>query len=169
MDQLGRYRGISDNLDAAIDWLITTELGALHPGTIPIRGDAIRALVQQYTTVPTAGLQYEAHRKYMDIQCVVAGVERMLVVPIDDLKPAGAYDDEKDVILFDAPPAGSGSGVDAQSGGRTATGKAAPSGRADLVVPAGAFAVFFPEDGHIPMLQAGAPAGVHKVVVKVAV
>ena len=152
LENLTLYLGLGPNLDAAISWLQSTPLDELQPGTVTVRDNEIRAIVQQYETVPEAGRRYEAHRRFIDIQCVVAGAERMLVMPAPTLDPAGPYDGEKDIVFFDAP-------------GPTA-GK---PGRGDLTVPAGSFAVFFPGDAHMPMLQAETAGRVRKVVVKVAV
>jgi biofilm protein TabA len=154
MENLARYRGFGPNMDEAIRWLTETDLRGIPGGEHLIRGRDVRALVQEYETVPEAGRQYEAHRRFIDIQCIVIGAERMLVMPLEELRPAGEYDPDKDVVFFD-PPA--------------AHGDAAETGRAELTVLAGAFAVFFPQDAHMPVLQAGAPAAVKKVVVKVAV
>ena len=155
MENLTLYRGLGANMDAAITWLESTRLDELQPGTVQIQGEAIRAIVQEYRTVPEAGRQYEAHRRFIDIQCVASGVERMLAMPVSGLDPAGPYDEEKDVVFFDAPA--------------LAPPANAQAGRAELVVPAGAFAVFFSEDAHMPMVQAGSEADVKKVVVKVGV
>lgn len=152
MENLGHHRGLGANLDEAIRWLMETDLGGIADGEHLIRGHDVRALVQEYETVPEAGRQYEAHRRFIDIQCVVTGVERMLVMPASALKPAGDYDPDRDIVFFDAP---------------AAKGAAVEAGHAGLVLPAGAFAVFFPQDAHMPMLQADGPAAVRKVVVKV--
>ena len=150
MENLGRYRGLGPNLDAAISWLESTPLDELQPGTIAVRDDEIRAIVQQYETVDPAGRQHEAHRKFTDIQCVLHGVERMLVTPLGGLAPAGDYDTTDDIVFFDTPAP-------------------AHAAACDMVVPAGHFAIFFPQDAHMPMLNADVPATVKKVVVKVAV
>ena len=46
-------------------------------GKIPIQGDQVFALVQDNTTKPRAQGTWEAHRKYIDVQFVAAGVEEM--------------------------------------------------------------------------------------------
>ena len=154
LENLPRYRGLGANLDEAIQWLVDTDLRGIPGGEHLIRNQEIRALVQEYETVPEAGRQYEAHRQFIDIQCVIVGVERMLAMPLELLTPAGDYDAEKDIIFFEVPAV---RGVPVQAG------------RAHLTVPEGGCAVFFPQDAHMPMLQAGGPMVVKKIVVKVAV
>ena len=70
----------------------------------------------------------------------------MLVQPVDSLKPGAPYDADDDIVFL--VPEGS---------------------RAEIVLREGMFAVFFPQDAHMPMLAAGSPAEVMKIVVKVAV
>ena len=117
----------------------------LPVGKIPIQGDQIYALVQDNTTKTRDQGVWEAHRKYIDVQFVAAGVEEMGYANIQTLTVKQPYDEQVDYALFD----GSGSFV---------------------TVAAGSFTIFFPEDGHIPGSAVdGQPAAVRKVVVKVAV
>ena len=46
-------------------------------GKIPIQGDQVFALVRDNTTKPRAQGTWEAHRKYIDVQFLAAGVEEM--------------------------------------------------------------------------------------------
>ncbi len=89
----------------------------------------------------------ESHRKYIDIQVIVAGEEFMEVANIEKLPVKEAYDESRDVIIYDDF-----------------------SGTSVLRVGAGEGAVYFPEDGHMPNLRVGAdPVLMRKVVVKVPV
>lgn len=89
----------------------------------------------------------ESHRKYIDIQVIVAGEELMEVANIGKLPVKEPYDEARDVIIY---------------------GDFA--GTSVLRVGAGEGAVYFPEDGHMPNLRVGAdPVLMRKVVVKVPV
>jgi len=143
---LSHYSGLTERLDAAFQWLESTNLTALHDGEFEIDREHIRAIVQRYTTVPDEGRRYEAHRRFIDVQCVVRGVERMLVQPVTSLVPDTPYDSDGDVVFF-APAAT----------------------RTEIVLQENMFAVFFPQDAHMPMLIAESPTDVLKVVLKVAV
>ena len=89
------------------------------------------------------GAKVETHRNYIDIQFVAAGVDEMGWMPAAACtQPAGEYNPGKDVALFtDMPPVW-------------------------FAVPAGSFAIFFPDDAHAPM---GGQGEQFKVVMKVAV
>jgi biofilm protein TabA len=102
------------------------------------------ALVQEYDTKPLEGAKFEAHRRFIDIQYIVSGEEIMFYAPIDRLQ-AGEYLPEKDYLALD--------------------GKGSP-----LYVQPGDFAVFYPQDAHLPSRAAAAgPKPVKKVVVKIQV
>jgi YhcH/YjgK/YiaL family protein len=98
-------------------------------------------------TAPVETRQYEAHRRYIDIQYMVHGREIMHWAPLPMLTHVTMpFDVEKDAMLLGLAPGG-----------------------APIPVQAGQFAVFFPDDGHIPSCAWDEPAEVLKVVVKVRV
>lgn len=111
-------------------------------------GGGAFALEQAYLAKPRAEGFFEAHRTYIDVQVIVAGVEVMEVEEIARLEPTMAYDEARDLSKYSlvAPQA------------------------ARLIMRAGDAALFFPSDGHMPSLQLdGAPRLVRKTVVKVPV
>ena len=86
---------------------------------------------------------WEAHRKFLDLQYIVEGAERIRWAPTSLLRP-GVYDEAKDFWRLE--------------------------GEGDAVtVPAGSFMLLWPTDGHMPCLAVDQPAPVKKVVVKIAV
>jgi biofilm protein TabA len=116
-------------------------------GRHEIEGEDIFAFVQQHGTKPVAERVYESHRKYIDIQYVVRGREVMYWAPLPLLTNVTMpFDAEKDAALYGLIPEG-----------------------VPVRVTPGQFAIFFPEDGHIPSCAWDAPAEVLKVVVKVRV
>ena len=67
---LGRYAPIIPGLEEAL--AVVNSLTDYTPRTIPLSGKN-RILVQQNTTKPAGNS--EAHRKFLDIQCIVKGSE----------------------------------------------------------------------------------------------
>ena len=111
-------------------------------------GGGIFAMEQVYHAKPREEGFFESHRKYIDVQVVVEGVELMEVEEISRLKVTQDYDAERDFIKYaiEVPDA------------------------AKLILGAGGVALFFPTDGHMPSLRvAGRPTLVRKTVVKVPV
>ena len=144
LDHAARYAPLHPRLAAAFDYL-RSFAPATPEGRYPIEGDAVFALVQHYETEPEERRRWESHRRYVDVQYVAAGEEQMLYVPVSALREPTEYDTGKEVIFY--------GGVEG------------PFNR--LHVPAGSFAVFFQEDGHMPSLTWKTPSQVRKVVVKV--
>ncbi len=146
IDQLANaplYFGLGARFARAFEYLLQTDFNALAPGRYEIQGTDVFALVQAYDTKPRAQGFWEAHRKYSDVQYVVSGVEQMGFTSLAHLQ-AGDYDAAKDFV-----PA---------------------QGAVEVVtVRAGSFALFMPQDAHIPGLALDVPQAVKKVVVKVAV
>jgi len=87
---------------------------------------------------------YESHRKYIDIQYVISGQEKMGIAPTGKA-PAivKEYDPEKDVVFYSMEDS------------------------AVRLADQNHFYVFFPADAHKPGIKAGEPAQVRKVVIKI--
>ncbi|MGE5361970.1 MAG: YhcH/YjgK/YiaL family protein [Bacteroidales bacterium] len=129
------------HLARAFAFLQRADLATLHDGRHDIGGDAIYAVVQRYTSkVPGQG-RWEAHQRYVDVQLVVAGTERIGYGQIARFA-RGIYDPAKDVEFL--------------------------TGEGDfLQLAAGDFVVLWPGEVHMPGMATGAPAAVTKVVVKI--
>jgi YhcH/YjgK/YiaL family protein len=137
------YRAVAPRLWQGLEYLRNTALADLAVGRLDLDGDRLFVLVQEYTTKLAVDCQYEAHRKYCDIQTVASGIERVGWAHLAQMQESIVYSEEKDVAFF--------------------------SGQGDLfTLSPGVFAVFFPHDVHMPCLQGPAPAVVKKIVVKVA-
>ncbi len=105
------------------------------------------AIEQVYYTKPRSEGFFESHKKYIDVQVVVEGVEAMEVSDVSHLTISEPYLPEKDFIKY---------------ADTTAT--------SSIRVGSGAVAIFFPTDGHMPTLQVdGRSQLVRKTVVKVPV
>ena len=92
---------ILDKMDPAVIAAYSPEfqkafaaISALTPdtplGKFEIDGDRIYGNVMEYDAVLPEAEKLEAHRKYVDIQAVIAGVERMAWANIDGLETVDA-------------------------------------------------------------------------------
>lgn len=79
LNNIGNYRGISKNLDIAIRFLMETDLGTLPLGRTEICGDAVFANVMEAQAKDAQELNFEIHRKYMDIQIDIEGTEQIFI------------------------------------------------------------------------------------------
>ena len=123
------YYSLGPRIAAALTYLAQTDFSLLPDGRCELDGDRLFAIVQRYRTKPAADARWEAHRQYVDVQYVAAGVERMGWAALyDGMTLAVPYDPVKDVVFFDA----AGQFFD---------------------VPAGRFVIFAPHDVHAPGLR----------------
>jgi YhcH/YjgK/YiaL family protein len=118
-------------------------LAELPVGRHEIDGDRLFCMISKGPGRSRAEAKLEAHRKYIDIQYVIAGTEEM------GWRPTAActlsevsYDAEKDIEFFADEP------------------------ESWTQVPAGSFVIFFPQDAHAPLVS---DAEIHKAVLKIAV
>jgi YhcH/YjgK/YiaL family protein len=146
LDILGNahcYLALNKGFAKAIEFLLRPDLKDLPVDKYEIDAERVYAMVSRSPGRKKEEAQLEAHEKYIDIQLVLAGTDDMGWKPKSLCKqPAGEYDQKTDVQFFmDEPDAW-------------------------LSTESGAFAIFFPEDAHMPLISSGQ---LHKVVVKVAV
>lgn len=138
-----RYESLSPYFAEAFLFLTRKDLHELPDGQYAIEGQKLFATVVREKGRPAVGAKLEAHDSYIDIHFVVQGTEHMgwkprrLVTAVAE-KPS----EDQDLYFYDEKPA---SWVTAESG---------------------TFAIFFPEDAHLPMVADG---NVHKIILKVAV
>lgn len=132
-------------LQTALAWLQATDLTSLPPGQQPIDGDNMFALVSEYMTEPKEKRRAEAHHKYVDIQYIVAGEERIGIAPLmADYEVLEDKLAEKDVIFY-----------------------ARVTDEVELGLKNGMFVVLFPWEVHRPNCAYDLPGKVRKVVVKI--
>ena len=141
----GVYSGLSENIKKGFEWLNKVDLKDIEPGKYTIYEDKVWANVQIYETKPDA--DYEAHRKYVDIQYMIAGNERVGVTDITNCKTTVEYDPDKDIEFFQSKT----NEEEYQS------------------LNEGDFLLFYPHDAHKPSISPNEVKIVKKVVVKAAV
>lgn len=143
LENAHRYLPLNKGFAKAIEFLLRPDLKELPAGKYEIDGDRVYATASKDPGRKKEDALLETHEKYIDIQLVLAGTDDMGWKPRSSCKqPSGEYDQKRDVQLFADEP------------------------EAWLSTESGSFAIFFPEDAHMPLISSGQ---LHKVVVKVAV
>lgn len=140
---IAAYRGISANMDRAIDAILATDFAALPAERFEIDGDNVYFFIQEPDLRSPAQAQFEAHRRYADIQIAISGGEDIGYMPTEQVASWKAYDTEKDIVFSDVEEKG-----------------------VSLPLNAGSFMILFPQDAHMPCLK-NANDGVRKAVFKV--
>ncbi len=136
-----QYYSLEPLVQLGFEFLSRRDLGSLEDGLHEIQGRDVFAIIARGEGVGREAAMLEAHRKYLDIQYVIAGIdtmgwlEREFVQRIKD-----PYSADKDLEFFYDRP------------------------QSWIVVPQGSFAIFMPQDIHAPLATT---SEVHKAVVKV--
>jgi beta-galactosidase beta subunit len=168
----GLYTGLGQRISKALALLGKEDFRGMKPGKYEVDGTALYYMVQAYQSKPLGQGMWESHRKYLDVQYIVEGVERFgwsLLGRADSSDVPGQtpvgrlplgraaftdlpgrapltvtqpYDDAKDAALYE----GDGSFL--------------------IAVP-GTFFLLWPQDAHMPGIAVKDPSPVLKVVVKV--
>lgn len=71
------YKGMNPNLDTAIDYILSHDLNELPLGKTIVDGDNVFINVMDAKAFPLEERFYEVHKKYMDIQMDLEGIERI--------------------------------------------------------------------------------------------
>lgn len=143
IDNLEIYAGISEDIRLGLEWLrdvnpdIEKGVYELSPG--------VKAIVSEYTTKEVNENGYEAHRDYIDIQYLISGKEKICCLPLEYLKETKAYNKDIDAAFY----------------------MEANVKRQEMIIGNGYFAIFFPQDGHMPCLSVDDTLEVRKIVIKV--
>jgi biofilm protein TabA len=143
LSQSPRYAALHPLFPRAFDYIRNINLYALSPGHYPIIGDDLFVIIEHMPGRARAEAKLECHRRYIDIQLVLEGVDEMGWKPLADcFNPVSDYNAEMDIHFFHDTP------------------------DAWITTPADTFCLFFPEDAHAPLVSNGA---IRKAVFKIAV
>ena len=144
LNNIAFYKGLSPDIYEGLKFL-----QQLNPdiavGTYQLSPN-VKAIVSEYTTKEVNENGYEAHRKNIDIQYLLKGTEKIAYIPVEELLEMKPYSEETDAAFYNAVSDFSPSTFDLRPG---------------------YYAIFFPQDGHMPQLCVNEPEKVKKVVIKV--
>jgi YhcH/YjgK/YiaL family protein len=100
-----RYASLHPLFPRAFDYIRNTDLHALAPGHYPIISEDLFVIVEHMPGRTRAEAQLECHRKFIDIQLVLQGVDEMGWKPLADChNPVSDYSAEKDIRFFRDEP-----------------------------------------------------------------
>ncbi len=128
IDKLGNYVALNPLFADVVTFLNAHDLQTLEPGKYPIKDKDLflNLQVAKQRTKDTAVL--ETHINMIDIQIPVSAAETFGYTPLCDL-PAFEYNAEKDITKYgDTKP------------------------QTYVTLNPGQFAIFFPQDGHMPCI-----------------
>jgi YhcH/YjgK/YiaL family protein len=137
-----KYKCLSPRLAKGLEYIRKTDFSGMETGKYELDGEALFAIVSEYETKNSTECALEAHRKYLDIQYMLVGEEYVGLNFLHKQEPSKGYSDTDDYALY----------ADSCS---------------MVKLEAEHFAIFFPEDLHMPGVHTGKPEKIRKVIIKV--
>lgn len=143
LSQSPRYAALQPLFPRAFDYIRDTDLNALAPGVHQIIAKQLFVIIEEAEGRTRSDAKLEAHRRYIDIQLVLEGVDEMGWRALADCHlPLDEHNAERDIRFF------------------------ADEAATWISTPANHFCIFFPEDAHAPLVSNGP---IRKAIFKVAV
>lgn len=131
-------------IQTALDYLKSHDFTAMEPGVYEIQGKEIYAQVFDAVTVEADTKKAESHEKFLDVQFLVSGRERLGFTKNTGNYKVAEHIKERDLIFYES--------IEDEGW---------------IESRPGCFCVFFPSDIHRPECISGESAKLRKVVVKV--
>ena len=97
------YTTINDRVKDAVRYIKELDIELTEPGEKVEVNENFFYTVQSYHTKQESECKLESHRKYIDIQMIVAGKERLDFADISRLSLQDEYDEEKDIMIWKPP------------------------------------------------------------------
>lgn len=130
--------------DEAFGFMRDHDLNTLPVGKYPIDGDKVYASVSIGPNKDFDNTKWESHRKYIDLQYVISGKEKIGVAPVATATVIKPYDESNDIANY------------------TAEGKF-------YIAEPGTFFLFFPANAHRPSIKVDGYDVEKKLVIKIQV
>lgn len=130
--------------DKAFAFMRDNNLEEMAPGKYPIDGDAAFASITEGPNKEFDQSKFESHRKYLDLQYVIKGKEKIGVADVSKATVTVPYNEKKDNANYTA------------------------DGKYYIATPE-AFFLFFPQQAHRPNIKVGGYDTVKKLVIKIEV
>ncbi len=146
LENIGLYSDLGKRISRALLFLKQNRFEEMKDGRYEIDGKNIYASISRYRTKPVENGKWESHRKYIDVQFIAEGKERIGYSHLSGMVVQEEYNEEKDVQFLN----GAGDFITAEKN---------------------TFLILFPQDVHMPGISAenNQQDEVIKVVVKVKV
>ena len=141
---LDQYKCFSNNFKTAIEFIQSLELSNLAPCDLKIDGDNVFGFVKDFPLKQSENVQFEAHRRYADIQLLLEGRETIYTADTNTLAISIPYDSSCDIAFY-------------HDGTEQTLVELVPL----------TFGIYFPWDAHKPCCRSGDATVSRKLVVKV--
>ena len=144
LKNIDSYLDIHPDMSKVIDFIKTVNKNT-PAGRIELPQFGGFALIMEYESEPAGQRRFETHNKFIDVQVILSGRERIDWAPVDTLEGLNVYDMETDLSFW--------------KDGKSTT----------LIMEKNYFVIFYPNDAHKPNCSIDKPVLMRKMVVKVPV
>lgn len=127
IDNLKKYMVLNPLFEKVVEFLQTNDLTSLPTGKIQICGDDLFVNIVDAEVKSKEEAVVETHRKMVDIQIPVSGIETHGYTPLACLEES-EYDEQNDITFYEC------------------------KAHTYFDVHPGEFVIYFPEDGHAPAI-----------------
>lgn len=104
-DHARQYLGYSKNLDRALRLIAENTLSQLPLGSkvLVLGEEDIFVNVSEYEAKKKEAMKLEAHRSYIDIQCILAGNEKVALCPLEETTGIISENESGDIWKYEGP------------------------------------------------------------------
>lgn len=135
---------LTKRVNSAVNYIKSLDCNNLPIGKKITVYDYFFYSVQSYYTIDESSCRLESHRRYIDIQMMISGKERLDFVDISRLTPQEQYDEYRDVVFWNPP-----------------------LNMSNVTLTKGNYIILFPETAHRGAIKAESSEHVLKIVGKV--
>ena len=145
LDNISIYRGFSEHMFLGLNFILEAK-PTIEKGIYKLNSH-VSAIISEYDTIKNFSRGYESHKKVIDIQYPIIGLERIKWSPIKDMEINIPYDSIKDRTFYKNPSKQS----------------------TYIDIGNGIFAIMFPNDGHSPQHYVDKSQKIKKITIKVSI
>ena len=134
---------IQNRIQKTLEYLNNMDLKNLESGKHVIN-EWLYINVQEYMTKNISDCKYESHKKYVDIQMMINGIEALETSDVDKLELETEYNEESDVMFWKRK-----------------------NNQMRTVITDKSYVILYPQNAHMPCIAVDKPVKVKKLVAKV--
>jgi biofilm protein TabA len=143
LSNIYKYKDLHPQFEEVFNFIKINDLVRLPVGKYEIIKNKAFLILEKNSGKLKKDSLLESHLKYIDIQVILSGTDEMGWAPINNCNsPVEAYNIKKDIQFFHDKPS------------------------FFIPVPKEHFAIFFPEDAHMPLISNNV---IHKAIAKIAI
>jgi len=140
------YYQVHPKMKEAFEFLEACMENPKAAGRYEIEGDLLYGMIADYEPKVNPAPKFEAHHQYIDVQCMLSGSEVQWYAPRKDLTEVEPYLPEKEAAFY-----------------------AFTGNEIKLNLSEKMFVIYFPEDGHLPVMPDGISKHCVRAVMKLKV